>query len=230
VGVEEASVSVLTLIRHGQAQFGAHDYDALSPLGQRQCAALRDYWAQRGETFEEVWSGTLQRQRDSARALAEPQADARWNEYDADGIVHHLAPALAGTSDNFRRLYEAHQQQPQDPRAFQRMFEPLMEAWLAGQATHPAVEPWAAFRQRVQAALQAILERPGSRRVAVFTSGGPIGLAVVTALGASDRQALALNWRLRNASLTTFLYSPGRLSLDTFNATPHLLPADETYR
>ena len=74
------------------------------------------------------------------------------------------------------------------------------------------------------------MERPGSRRVAVFTSGGPIGVAVMTALGAPDRRALELNWRTRNASLTHFLFSGGKISLDGFNATPHLRPEMESFR
>lgn len=223
-------MSTLVLVRHGQARFGGADYDALSEHGQKQCELLRDYWAARGETFDEVWSGSLQRQRDSARILAEPAIDDRWNEYGNDGILHHLAPALAETNNAFAELWHKHQSAPKDQRAFQRMFEPLMLAWLDGQIAHAEVEPWSAFRHRVEAALKAIIEKPGSRRVAVFTSGGPIGLAVATVLGASDQQALQLNWRVRNSSLTTLLFSPGRTSLDSFNATPHLGPVDETYR
>ncbi|EXF47276.1 phosphoglycerate mutase family protein [Pseudomonas sp. BAY1663] len=34
------------LIRHGQASFGAENYDVLSPLGYRQSEALGDYLAQ----------------------------------------------------------------------------------------------------------------------------------------------------------------------------------------
>ena len=35
------------LIRHGQASFGAENYDVLSPLGYRQSEALGDYLARR---------------------------------------------------------------------------------------------------------------------------------------------------------------------------------------
>lgn len=105
-----------------------------------------------------------------------------------------------------------------------------MHAWLNDAVTHPAVESWPAVRQRVQAALHAVINQPGSRRVAVFTSGGPIGIAVMTALGAPDAHALELNWRLRNASLTSFVFSRGRLSLDSFNHTPHLSLGLESFR
>ena len=224
-------MSTLVLVRHGQASFGGPAYDELSDLGLRQGELLRSYWLGRGETFDEVWSGSLARQRDSARlALVQPQVDPRWNEYDADAILARLGPGLAERRPEFRALWAAHLAAPRDPRTFQRMFEPLMLAWVTGEAADADVEPWAAFRDRVRAVLADVMAAPHSRRVAVFASGGPIGVAVMTVLGAPDWRALELNWRLRNGSLTTFLFSPGRVSLDGFNATPHLALAEETFR
>ena len=224
-------MSLLVLVRHGQARFGAGDYDALSYLGIRQCEALREYWHGRSETFDEVWSGSLRRQVHSAQTAArDPQVDARWNEYDADATLRCLAPQIASASPEFQALWDAHRAGPTDQKRFQRMFEPLMLAWVNGTVEHPEVEPWPAFRDRVRAALRELVERPGSRRVAVFTSGGPVGVAVMTALGAADRRALELNWRTRNASVTNFLFSSGRISLDGYNATPHLAAAMESFR
>ena len=56
----------------------------------------------------------------------------------------------------------------------------------------------------------------------VFTSGGVIGVAVQIALGTPDPSGLEINWRVRNSSLTEFLFSGERLSLDSFNTLPHL--------
>ena len=41
----------LVLVRHGQASFGAADYDKLSDLGWRQSRWLGEYFAERGITF-----------------------------------------------------------------------------------------------------------------------------------------------------------------------------------
>ena len=53
------------LIRHGQASFGADDYDKLSPLGHQQSERLGQYLAQRSErlglTWEAVLTGSLRR-------------------------------------------------------------------------------------------------------------------------------------------------------------------------
>jgi hypothetical protein len=42
------------------------------------------------------------------------------------------------------------------------------------------------------------------------------------ALGCADRTAFDLGWRLRNASITDFVFSGQRLTLEGFNAYPHL--------
>ena len=62
---------------------------------------------------------------------------------------------------------------------------------------------------------------PG-RRIVSFTSGGFIGSAAQWALAAPDRTALELNWRIRNGSLTEFVFTRERFTLDSFNAVPHL--------
>jgi broad specificity phosphatase PhoE len=63
---------------------------------------------------------------------------------------------------------------------------------------------------------------PPSRRVVVFTSGGPIGLAVQSSVQAPARSFLDVNWRVRNTSITQFVFDRSRITLDCFNAIPHL--------
>jgi hypothetical protein len=45
---------------------------------------------------------------------------------------------------------------------------------------------------------------------------------VQTVLQAPEAMAIEVNWRIRNCSLTEFLFTHDRISLDAFNATPHL--------
>jgi broad specificity phosphatase PhoE len=66
--------------------------------------------------------------------------------------------------------------------------------------------------------------------VLLFTSGGPIGVLVQTALGAPDRSFADVNWRVRNCSITEFVFSADRLSLDSFNNVGHFEPALRTFR
>ena len=44
-------MGTLYLVRHGQASFGAADYDNLSELGHRQAVRLGEYWRERGMKF-----------------------------------------------------------------------------------------------------------------------------------------------------------------------------------
>lgn len=54
-------MSVLTLVRHGQASFMAEDYDRLSPTGEEQARRLGRYWTSRGIVFDRVCHGPAKR-------------------------------------------------------------------------------------------------------------------------------------------------------------------------
>ncbi|MFN0085834.1 MAG: histidine phosphatase family protein [Blastocatellia bacterium] len=227
----------LVLVRHGQAQTFEKESDRLTPLGEEQAAALGRFWHRRGAAFDEVYSGTLVRQRRTAEITGDchAEAGASWpapqmtpalNEYDSKGILTRLLPALAERDASFRELlaaFEENRHAPDRNRHFQKMFEAVTAVWMRGELPVDGVEPWPAFRDRVRGFLQTVMHAEGGgRRVAVFTSGGVIGLAVQTVLGAPDHQALEINWRVRNASLTEFVFGRGRVSFDSFNSIPHL--------
>ena len=238
-------MSVLTLVRHGQASFFEANYDQLSPLGEQQMCVLGEYWARHGIGFDEVFTGPRVRQRRSAElAVAacrkagkdcpEPVLLEDLDEYDLKGLIRLLAPELARLDPNFAQTVEKHLRSEREERLgnFQGMFEPLLLHWQSPAAANVNMETWPAFRARVQRAIHELQQRNGKgRRVACFTSGGFIGGAVQFALAAPDRAALELHWRLRNGSLTEFAFTKDRFSLDTFNAVPHMGdPALLTYR
>ena len=230
-------MGVLNLVRHGQATPFEKETDRLSPLGELQAGRLADFWIRRQVVFDEVYSGSLVRQRRTAEIVGERYAEAGlpWpglqttadlNEYDGAGILALLASELEARDAEFCRLVEKARENaatPERNRHFQRMFEAVMAHWVAGTLTSPQVESWQGFRTRVYRAIDGITSRPGSnRRVVVFTSGGPIGATVQRAVNAPPVTGIDINWRVRNSSITEFLFSGGRMTLDTFNATPHL--------
>jgi broad specificity phosphatase PhoE len=55
-------MSVLTLVRHGQASLFADNYDELSELGRKQARHLGEFWARRRIDFDEVYCGPRMRQ------------------------------------------------------------------------------------------------------------------------------------------------------------------------
>ena len=84
-----------------------------------------------------------------------------------------------------------------------------------------------------------VLDRDTLRRARPTTPGAvfrPARSLTATILhdrlpAAPDRSALEMAWRLRNASLTEFVFTQNRFTLDSFNSVPHLAdPALWTYR
>ena len=63
------AMGTLYLVRHGQASFGADNYDQLSALGQRQCQRLGEYFGAKGRRFSAAITGTLARQTQSLDAI-----------------------------------------------------------------------------------------------------------------------------------------------------------------
>ncbi len=212
-------MSTLTVVRHGQARPFDSNPDQLSALGEEQARTLAEYWKRVGVTFDEVWSGSLQRQRQTAEiAAGAPHISDDWNEYDANGILHNFAPPyeLEPGADRNRK--------------FQKVFEPAMLAWLAAEE-HASVETWRVFQGRVMRALRLLQDGPSGRNIVLFTSGGPVSVLVQAAIGAPERSFLEINWRVKNCSITEFTFSRDRISLDSFNALPHLERAElRTFR
>jgi broad specificity phosphatase PhoE len=230
-------MSVLTLVRHGQASLFADDYDVLSALGRRQATLLGEYWVRRRIDFDEVYRGPRARQRQTAevagsvcqgagRSWPESMVIEGFDEYDLGGLLRTLAPDLARRDPAFAELWARYRQDRTGPgreRSFGKVFEALTRHWVTTPVVFDGVEGFPAFRDRVERGLRGILEKPGSsRRVAVFTSGGVIGAAVRFALDAPDRTALEVNWRVRNCSLTEFVFTTGRFTLESFNGLAHL--------
>jgi broad specificity phosphatase PhoE len=230
-------MGVMTLVRHGQASLFADNYDELSSLGREQARLLGEFWVRRQIAFDAVYCGPRARHKQTAeivgstctragRTWPEPVELAELDEYDLGNILHTLAPKLAREDPAFAELLARYRQAEAGPdreRHFRKVFEALSLHWVT--TLHPVagVEGFPAFRDRVERGLQRIMdaERSG-RRVVVFTSGGVIGASVRLALAAPDRTALEVNWRVRNCSLTEFVFSKGRFTLDSFNALPHL--------
>lgn len=229
-------MSTLVLIRHGQAASYAHGADALSEVGRRQARKLGEYLVRTGASFDAVYSGDLLRQQETATIVAAVYAEAGiafpaietvigWNEYDASGVTGALAGVLAEADPDFARKVQEFQAAigtREQNRYFQRMFEVVMGKWVRDEISAPGVEAFSVFHRRVSDAHASIVKHEASRRVAVFSSGGPIGACVQLVMQAPLHMAMEINWRVRNTSITEFLYSRDRISLDSFNNVPHI--------
>lgn len=221
----------LYLIRHGQASFGAADYDVLSPIGQRQAQLLGRHLADLGVRLDRCLAGSLQRQQDTARlALAQMaesgapvpalETDPAFNEFDAEALMHGLLPSLL--TDEPQAL-EVMRNAAQHRAEFQRLFARVIGHWLDGGRDPEGLEGWTTFLQRVEAGLQRVLDvAQGSEKIAIFTSGGVITalLHLITLMPASN--AFEANWQIVNTSLSVLKFRGREVSLATFNSDTHL--------
>ena len=226
------------LVRHGQASFGAADYDQLSPLGVEQSRCLGAWLTASGLHFDRIATGTLRRHRQTAdecfaaHTCRGPRTeDTGLNEYDHREMLARYDSRLS-TPEAVRQLIDA---QPNPRRAFQELFAAAFARWVAGAHDGEYTESFAAFRARVVGALGRLVAAAArSERLIVFTSGGPIAVIAQSLLGLADERVAALNFSLANAALTTVFFGTSGLRLGTLNAFQHLQQPGErtlvTYR
>jgi broad specificity phosphatase PhoE len=239
-------MSRLFLVRHAQASFLEQTYDKLSSLGETQARLLGDFWSRHELVFDRACSGPCVRQKDTATIvaaayrkvnLAFPQVLAmpEFDEYQGEAVLERSLSALLESDREISALHNAFQAScdPQSRRrTFQKLFEAVIGKWVDGEIPSNSVEPWRDFSSRVNSGITKFLGAGAqSERVAIFTSGGPIGLAVQRALDLSSQNALRVSWMAQNCSFSEFLYSSDRFTLSSFNSVPHLDDQSlQTYR
>lgn len=230
-------MSLLLLVRHGQASFFAEDYDNLSATGKEQSRLLGLHWARQHLRFDAVFTGPRRRHRETA-ALAgacmrdagvpwpEPVVLDEFDEHPVQFLLKSHGPALAARDERIRTLAAQFTEAKSDvekQRSFQKLFEAFTHRWSRGELDTAPSDSWLVFRERVARGIARITDAAGhGRRVAVFTSTGPISVALQHALGMADRVALETGWRVWNASQTGFVFTQDRFTLDTFNTVAHL--------
>ena len=214
----------LVLVRHGQASFGAADYDVLSETGRHQARAAGEALRGRADPVRRVVAGAMRRQRDTASACLEAMGldapvveDAAWNEFDHEEVLRIFEPRWADHAELHRDLAATGR-----PDAFERAFLAAVARWTGGAHDADYRETWPGFLARVDAALSRLAGGPEGT-VLVFTSGGPISAACRAHLAARDASSVFANaFRLANASVTTLETGADGLRLRSFNDHAHL--------
>jgi broad specificity phosphatase PhoE len=236
-------VGSIYLIRHGQASFGADDYDVLSPLGVRQAEVLGEHLAQLGISLDRCLSGSLRRQQHTATAAMqrcvaaglnapELEIDPAFNEFDAEAVIRNLLPAMLPDEPDALAILR----NPKDNRAaFQHLFARIIRRWVSGDYDEPEHDTWRGFVDTVNGGLQRLLaQAERGQHIAVFTSGGTITALLQLLTGVPADKAFELNWQIVNTSLSRLQFRGSEATLASFNSRVHLelLKAPEliTYR
>ncbi|HEX5697204.1 MAG TPA: histidine phosphatase family protein [Rhodoferax sp.] len=210
-------MGTLYLVRHGQASFGADDYDQLSDLGARQSVQLGRHFAGKGITFDAVLSGTLRRHTQTltgiAEGLGQPLPAMQWpglNEYNSEAVIAAIHPEpldRAPTPDNYRKHF--------------RLLRTGLLQWMLGNTRPQGMPVWQDFGQQVVEVLDHV-RHSQAERVLLVSSGGPIACAIGHVLGTPPEATVELNMRLRNTAVTELTFGPKRHTLLTYNTLPHL--------
>lgn len=212
----------LYLVRHGQASFGAADYDQLSGLGLRQSEQLGRYWATKGLRFDAVLTGSLKRHAQTWAGIAQgaglDMAPLVWpglNEYDSEAVIRAVLPCR-------RDATLGDPKSPEGYRAHFRLLRDGLAQWMAGTVSPEGMPEYSDFVHGVISALDHVRKHHADQNVLMVTSGGPIATAVGHVLGLSPDATIDLNMRIRNSAVTEFQFGARRHTLLTYNTLPHL--------
>ena len=211
-------MGTLYLVRHGQASFGATDYDNLSELGRKQSVRLGEYFAHKGIHFDGLIAGTLRRHKQTLEGILQGMNRAgehlSWdglNEYDSEAVIATVHP---------HKL-----EKPTSPEQYRHHFRLLRDGltqWMSGVVTPRGMPSYSDFVAGVAGALDHVRANHYGQNVLIVSSGGPISTAVGHVLGTSAETTIELNLRIRNSSITEFAFTPKRHMLVSYNGVPHL--------
>ncbi|MGZ4494183.1 MAG: histidine phosphatase family protein [Nocardioides sp.] len=210
-------MSQVLLVRHGQASWGAADYDVLSELGERQSRVLGAALAARGVRPDVVVRGAMKRHRQTTEGVLEGAGwdcpvveDHGWDEFDHQQMLE-LHPAGVGEGEELTRA------------EFQRWFEEATLRWTGGAHAQEYDESFADFGARVEAALARTVDRlAGASTALVLTSGGPVSWVVSALLAGGAHVWTQLNPVVVNASVTKVVVGRRGTTLVSFNDHSHL--------
>jgi broad specificity phosphatase PhoE len=203
---------VVLLVRHGQASFGAADYDELSDLGRRQCevvgAELRPRALRAPSSCTARCGGSATPRRSRCR-------------------TSRRGSTAGGTSTTTSALLERYARPTRTPpptssRRCSACSTRALRAWC-----DDAGGGWDAFSGgRARDALRELLDGlPRGRDAVVVTSGGIIAAVCARLLGLGADGVVALNRVAVNAAVTTLASGASGTSLLSFNEHGHLAPA-----
>lgn len=218
------SVSVLYLVRHGQASFGSENYDRLSARGHEQSHVLGQQLAKLGVAPTRVITGGMLRQKQTAQGAIESagwnteiQIDSDWDEFNANELIAAYP--------------EQHPETKTDSRIFQRMLEKSSTRWSSGLHDEDYQETFSAFTSRVENALKNAVEGLGSGESAVVvSSSGVIAWTAANLLRGGFEQWLALNRVTVNSAVSKIVSGSQGTTLVSFNDHGHLPTPWITYR
>lgn len=218
-------MATIYLIRHGQAQFGMEEYDALSPTGIEQAKLLGATFLQRIVIPTKIISGAMKRHQQTMQyclekmhlANMEISTNKDWNEFDHRDILTKYEPRYADLNELKKDIFL-------DKSPKEKITEVLTGAvtrWTSGQF-NDYNESWTTFCERVKNGLLKI-EKESQKEdiVFVFSSGGSISVIMQQILDLSVQKTFELQLNIANCSITKLRTSSRGTQLLSFSDYAH---------
>ena len=199
-------------VRHGQASFGAVDYDKLSIIGHKQSELLGLHLKRTSLKFDKVICGKMRRHQET---LAEITKNLKLNNIIFDDRLNEL---------NYQNLEKAYHTRyksvpPTLSTEFRDFHRNLITAW-ASKKLEDLQESYVDFNNRVNSAIDD--HAKNTKRLLVISSGGPTSVLVTRALNLNYAgTADILNFTI-NSSYSVFSKLNKAFTLLQYNCTPHL--------
>jgi broad specificity phosphatase PhoE len=210
----------LYLIRHGQASFGADNYDKLSAIGHEQSEVLGAWFAAEGIFPDLVAHGSLTRQKETLAGILKgmaremtPEEHPGLDEFDF-GKLLKAKYAAGGEPDGMMTDHKSHF----------RTLRTTVAEWQRDEIPNPP-EMWGAFTARVDTACRALM-REAVETVFAVSSGGAIAQAVSALLETPGVHQTKMQLQMKNTAITRFIYTPRATYFHSFNETPHITAAN----
>lgn len=213
------------LVRHGQARLGSSDYDRLSPTGRLQAARVRKRLADVLAGEHILWSGTLNRHRQTSAVLAPGREPGESDALDEFPTFALIRAALEQAGRLGLKQPAAHELA--DPvNYFQNLLEwfpDILEAWQGERLVSEEIGRWSGFRERV---LRPVAEwrrnLEAGRNVVVISSAGVISTLVAELTGSDLARQRRLAVTMYNASVSELWPVSGGWESGSVNCIEHL--------
>jgi broad specificity phosphatase PhoE len=154
--------------------------------------------------------------------------DPRWDEYDADDILDKYSESAARLGRQPSGAYHVTTQE------FQVVLEQALLSWIASTEIAPPTEPWPAFYERANSALDDLVgDLDRGQTALVCTSGGVLAAICLRLFAAPDQTFVRFNRVTVNAGITKIIYGSRGTAMVSFNEHGHLEKPDGsmvTYR
>ena len=217
----------LLIVRHGQASFGAENYDQLSPLGQRQADLTGEFLRKMDTRLSAAYSGDLSRQRETGQRVLDqleqaPELiiDPRFNEVQTDEQIEVMMPLLVERDARFADLVAA---MDTDTKSFQKIIETVFNYWVSPECDVSGIQSWQDYHGGVVNAFESAMASAASGTdTAIFTSGGTIATIVGHVLKLTSDRVYEFYEPVFNCSITRIIFNSRKCSLSTFNDVGHL--------